>query len=411
MEYIGNPHHGLKFIHVGGTSGKGSTTRFISSILESQGLKVGAFYSPHIYTIRERIQFNNDIISDSEFADIFNYIDGKVQKFVQVTKNRPLTYFEILFAMAIVYFVEKKVDVAVIEVGLGGKLDATNVIYSQIAVLTNVSLDHTHILGDTVEEILNDKKEIIKKDSTVVTGVIQSNLKYILKKHAKKQNSEIFLIDEDIKFEIKKESFNDFVFSYEYDGLKLDNLSIRMIGYHQVLNAVLALTAALTFMSKLKRTLNYDRLCKFIAEVRLPGRIEVQSQKPLIIWDAAHNQEKMSALTDVIDKYTEDRIHLLVAVKKGQDVYDIFKTWQILSHRIDQIVLTQYVTSQDVRIESENLELYLPQFKSMFPDTEVVLQPDALKAYDFLQSQLVESSMMIVTGSFYLLSYLGGKGC
>ncbi len=411
MEYIGNPHHGLKFIHVGGTSGKGSTTRFISSILESQGLKVGAFYSPHIYTIRERIQFNNDIISDSEFADIFNYIDGKVQKFVQVTKNRPLTYFEILFAMAIVYFVEKKVDVAVIEVGLGGKLDATNVIYSQIAVLTNVSLDHTHILGDTVEEILNDKKEIIKKDSTVVTGVIQSNLKYILKKHAKKQNSEIFLIDEDIKFEIKKESFNDFVFSYEYDGLKLDNLSIRMIGYHQVLNAVLALTAALTFMSKLKRTLNYDRLCKFIAEVRLPGRIEVQSQKPLIIWDAAHNQEKMSALTDVIDKYTEDRIHLLVAVKKGQDVYDIFKTWQILSHRIDQIVLTQYVTSQDVRIESENLELYLPQFKSMFPDTEVVLQSDALKAYDFLQSQLVEGSMMIVTGSFYLFSYLGGKGC
>lgn len=411
MEYIGNPHHGLKFIHVGGTSGKGSTTRFISSILESQGLKVGAFYSPHIYTIRERIQFNNDIISDSEFADIFNYIDGKVQKFVQVTKNRPLTYFEILFAMAIVYFVEKKVDVAVIEVGLGGKLDATNVVYSQIAVLTNVSLDHTHILGDTVEEILNDKKEIIKKDSTVVTGVIQSNLKYILKKHAKKQNSEIFLIDEDIKFEIKKESFNDFVFSYEYDGLKLDNLSIRMIGYHQVLNAVLALTAALTFMSKLKRTLNYDRLCKFIAEVRLPGRIEVQSQKPLIIWDAAHNQEKMSALTDVIDKYTEDRIHLLVAVKKGQDVYDIFKTWQILSHRIDQIVLTQYVTSQDVRIESENLELYLPQFKSMFPDTEVVLQSDALKAYDFLQSQLVEGSMMIVTGSFYLFSYLGGKGC
>lgn len=410
LDFIGNPQKKINYIHVGGTSGKGSTTRFISSILESQGYKVGSFYSPHVYTILERIQLNRNNIPLSDFVDTFNKVDEDVQRFVLETGVRSLTYFEILFAVSICYFVEQGVDIAVIEVGFGGKLDATNVIDSKFAVLTNVSLDHTNILGSTVEEILNDKKYIIKTNSVVVSGIGQEKLNKIVRVFAGLKKAEVINVNDDVQFQIIKESLSRFVFNYQYKDIDISELSIVLAGRHQVLNAVLAMTVAIEYLRRNKKQIDFDNLKKYISEVKLPGRIEVRGESPLVIWDAAHNKEKMRALTEVLEQETNGNINLLFAVKKGQDIKSILSSWKNLNTRTNKVFLTTYRTAQDVKVESEKMENYMELFRGVFKDSEINIQPDAVTAYRDLLKNATEDSLVVVTGSFYLLSFLSEQG-
>ena len=202
LKLLGNPHQKIKTIHIGGTSGKGSTAYFLSQILTRQRYKTGLHVSPHLQTIRERMQINDELISEGEFVKEMTRIKPLVEKTGSDLGLGKPTYFETTVAIAFDYFAQEKVDIAVIEVGLGGRLDATNVTHPLISIITNVDLDHTEILGNTVEKIAKDKSGIIKKDVPIISATRKLAVKTIIAKKAAENKSPIYLISDKFNFKI-----------------------------------------------------------------------------------------------------------------------------------------------------------------------------------------------------------------
>ena len=216
LKLLNNPHRKFKSIHIGGTSGKGSTAYFLSQLLTGQGYKVGLTISPHLQSVRERFQINGKLISEEKLIFYVNKIRPLVEKTEKDLRLGRPTYFESLVALAFDYFAREKVDIAVVEVGLGGKLDATNVIQPLISIITNVDLDHTDILGDTVEKIARDKSGIIKEGSPVVSGARQLAVKNIIAKKCAENKSRLFLINKEFNYKIKKTNFSGVSFDFSW---------------------------------------------------------------------------------------------------------------------------------------------------------------------------------------------------
>ncbi len=395
LKHLGNPEKKLKYIHVGGTSGKGSTVKYISRILEYQGLKVGEFYSPHIFSVRERIELNNQWISEQDFEKSFLLVREKMDTF---EGERKPTFFETLFCMALLYFVSKKVDVAVIEVGLGGKLDATNVIDAVVNVVTNVGLDHTEVLGDTVEKIASDKVQIVKNGKILITGVRKKTVKGIFELHVTKFNASILYLSKDFGYINQEDGF----FDYYDNKLEIKNINTLMPGIHQIENATIAIKAAVSFLHKEGKEVDKDKIKQAIAKATMPGRIQMVSRNPYVIWDAAHNVDKMQALVKTI-KNVEKSFVFLLAFKRGQKIFDIADVIYSSGLKIDKIVLTKYKVKQDVSITSEDYMIYLDYFEKKFGKSKVSTQLDAKKAYKGLKRNLQQDQALVVTGSFYLL--------
>lgn len=265
LSQLGNPHLKLKYVHVGGTSGKTSTSSLISQILTNSGYKTGLTISPHLQVITERIQINNRFISEKDFCEILGEL---APIFLELQKNpewgTPI-YFEMMTCLAYFYFAKQNVDIAVIEVGIGGKFDCTNVITSELSVITNVGLDHTDLLGSSIEKITKDKSEIIKPSKPIITGITQMSALQLIKEKAKDTKSELI--------EIKGNLSSDY----------------------QDLNKSLAITATTKLRDLGWEKITQDVIDKTVLSFKIPGRLEVVSGNPLIILDGAHNREKMEA--------------------------------------------------------------------------------------------------------------------
>jgi len=311
LDEIGNPQTKLKTIHIAGSNGKGSTSSFIASILTENGYKVGLYTSPHFVKFNERISINGKYISDDYIA---NFID-KYQKQIDELK---LTFFEVTTAMAFEYFLFSDVDYAVIETGLGGRLDATNVINPLASVITSISLEHTNILGDKITGITSEKAEIIKKQSKAFIGLLPEEAIKVVEKKCESVKSDLYCLEEYI---IEK---NDNIELYT-EELEFDEWIVPLIGKHQKYNAALAALCIVKTFDIDDPAIITDGIKNVVKNTKLKGRYEVVSNTPRIILDSAHNPEGIKSLVNEFSKERKNykKSSILFGVMKDKSIEEM----------------------------------------------------------------------------------------
>ncbi len=408
LNLLGNPQKSYPVIHIGGTSGKGSTSYFAAQILEGAGYTVGLHMSPHLVSVTERCIVNGIPASNDEFSDVF----WSIKPFIDtVAKTNPLgapSYFEILVALALEYFRRKAVDVAVIEVGMGGRFDATNVIDSVVSVVTNVGLDHTEFLGDTVEKIILEKREIIKPNTHAVSGVTQESVRQLIEEKCSAMHTPLTLINRDFFVEnihgASTESDTDhnpahIVFDYVSDSLRISGLELGVSGTYQAVNAAVAITTCRMFPGF---TAGEDIIRSALKAAVFPGRMErVQMGIKSILLDGAHNPMKMAALSQSLSlAYPKRKFPVLFAVKNDKNLSEMLS---ILMPHAKRFILAPFSRVTDMGKSVMYPESELEQaIKSVKNDSEVVRVTDISAALkDFSNDS--EEPILLVTGSLYLV--------
>ncbi|MBI4067272.1 bifunctional folylpolyglutamate synthase/dihydrofolate synthase [Candidatus Gottesmanbacteria bacterium] len=412
-EIMGSSQFSYPTIHVGGTSGKGSTATIIASILATK-YKVGLNTSPHLEKISERIKINGADISDTDFIGLINELIPYIEK-MKISKYGKPSTFEITIAGAFLYFKKKKVDVAVFEVGLGGAYDGTNVIRPEVAILTNVGLDHTEILGGTVEKIAKDKVGIIKPGIQVISGVKQASVKKIVQEKCKRQNAKLSLLGRDFNYQIKDMSENGSTFDY-FGEKNYRSLSLPLLGEHQIENAALAIRA-------IEKLSNYPiipaspvgrqstnqpikiankEIRKGLKSAFIPGRMEVVRKNPLVILDGAHNTDKVQALVKAFgDIYPGKKTIFLVAIKSDKNAKEMLKLITPISKKI---IFTEFSMMRDQgKIESYNVAILKTMVRVLKFKGDITAFKDIQEAVRQALSLAKKDDLILVTGSLYLV--------
>ena len=309
-EKLGNPQNGLKFVHVAGTNGKGSFCSMLESVLRHAGYKTGLFTSPYIKVFNERMQFCGENIANDELAEITEY----VKPFADAMEDKP-TEFELITAIGFEYFKRKKCDVVILEAGMGGRLDSTNIINSSLlSVITGIALDHTAFLGDTPEKIAAEKAGIIKKDGCILFGGNSKSVEEVIKNKASEMNAEYHFADKS-GLEILSSDLSGSIFNYG----KYKKVKLPLLGLYQPLNAVNVLCAVELLRDK-GFAVEESALRDGLLAARWPARFEIISRDPLIIFDGAHNPEGIETATASIKRYFGDtKVAVLTGVMKDKD--------------------------------------------------------------------------------------------
>ncbi|MFZ5986488.1 MAG: bifunctional folylpolyglutamate synthase/dihydrofolate synthase [Bacillota bacterium] len=320
LDLMGNPHQKLKYVHVAGTNGKGSTVAFISSILISAGYKVGVYTSPYIERFTERIKINKSEISEEDLARITSFVKEKVEIMIKEGKNHP-TEFEIVTAIAFQYFYEMGCDIVVLEVGLGGRFDSTNVIDKPlVAVITTISYDHMDKLGDTLAKIAFEKAGIIKEATDVVIYPQSEEAEKVFGDACTERRALLHKVCFE-KIEVRNYSIDGQEFDYD----RMESIRISLLGEHQIKNAVVAIeTAKILAIKGYKIT--EDIIRRGLGTARWPGRLEVLRKEPVFLIDGAHNQEGSQTLANVLKTYFPDKkILFILGVLKDKDYRSIIE--------------------------------------------------------------------------------------
>ncbi len=380
LHHIGDPQKKLKTIHVAGSNGKGSTSSFIASILIEKGFKVGLYTSPHFVKFNERIMINGKLIPDNYVADFIN----KHNKWIDETQ---LTFFEVTTAMAFQYFVDEEVNYAVIETGLGGRLDATNLLNPLACVITSISLEHTNILGDKLELIAYEKSEIIKKGAKTFIGLLPEETIKIIEKKCNSVGSELFCLEEYI---IEK---NDRVELYT-EELEFDEWEVPLKGRYQYYNAALAsLTVAKTFNIDDPSVITRG-VKNVIKNTKLQGRYETINEKPKIILDSAHNPEGIKYFIEAFKKESKNykKNILLFGVLKDKNIEDMLS---LIKGNFDEIYFTTVLSERSASIE---------QIKQIADKLDIRYNVIS-SIQDFLNNYYSgdKDNCLVITGSMYLL--------
>ncbi|MFN2216342.1 MAG: bifunctional folylpolyglutamate synthase/dihydrofolate synthase [Anaerolineales bacterium] len=314
MHILGDPQNDYPTIHVAGTKGKGSTAAFLESALEQQGYLTGLYTSPHLVDFCERIQVDRSNISHVELADLVDEIKPAVDQVPFITT------FELTTALSFLYFSRRKVDVAVFEVGMGGRLDATNILSPLLSVITSISLDHTAVLGDTVALIAGEKAGIIKEGIPVVTSPQVPDALDVIRKIAEQRHAPLTLVGEDWKFEETASSLDGQEFKIWSNEEKTRKFHIRMLGFFQVQNAATAY-AALQIARKRGLRISEKSIKLGFEKTFWPARFEVVRKDPPIILDSAHNKDSFIKLHQALDEYFPGRkVILIFGVSEDKDV-------------------------------------------------------------------------------------------
>ncbi|WP_316738098.1 folylpolyglutamate synthase/dihydrofolate synthase family protein [Pedobacter aquatilis] len=315
---IGNPQHQFKSLHIAGTNGKGSTSHMLASILQAQGYKTGLYTSPHLKDFRERIRINGKMMSK---ADVKSFVSNNKKLIEQIEPS----FFEVTVAMAFEHFAKHEVDVAVIEVGLGGRLDSTNIITPEISVITNISLDHTNMLGNTLGEIAGEKAGIIKKNIPAVIGETQSESKSVFIRKAEEVNAPIYFADEILKandISIKNNKLSLTITTG--DKIKYQNLQCDLTGLYQPKNILTVVKAIEILNEQSKFSIADDALYQGLRNVKkftqLQGRWQTLSKNPLIICDTGHNEAGISEVVKNIQSTPHKNLHIVFGMVKDKDI-------------------------------------------------------------------------------------------
>lgn len=394
LKDIGSPEESFPVIHITGTKGKGSVAVMLTNILKEAGMTVGTYTSPHLIDVRERIMLNGRPIPKEEFLDLFIQILPYLEKRKKDRTYR--TVFEILTALAFLYFKKQKVDIGVIEVGLGGKLDATNVFKKSTAVITNISLDHINILGHSLREIADDKSEIIKENSLVVSGrqkeeVLELIQNKTLQRHCK------FLYTGDFAYTIKHKDESHTIFDLQTIFASYKGLNLSLAGSFQVENALTVvgviegLKDTQSHSAKFK-SINEGTIKRGLCSVVWRGRLELLDRDPYLVVDGAHNPYSMEVISrDIKDIFSYRRLILIFGVNRDKQIKQMLDAIVPIS---DEIIATRidFPRSAEPKL-----------IGNMLKERSVKVTPNIGEALKMAYEIAAPDDLILITGSLYLV--------
>lgn len=397
LQALDSPHEALRSIHIAGTKGKGSTCAFAANILKEANFKVGLYTSPHLIDVRERIRivssFEKELISKKDFARLIGKIKLHAEK-LRRTKLGELTYYEILTALAFLYFKEQNCDFVVLETGIGGRLDATNVASSLISAFTPISYEHTQVLGKTLEKISMEKAAIIKvKSQIVITAPQRPTVLKIIKRRARKVGADLYEVGKDIQIKERSATFSGQCFDIKGIFGKYYGFKIGLLGRHQIINAAVALGCA-EALRNYGIGLSHQAIREGLKNTRWPGRLQIISRNPRVILDAAHNQASARSLKEALARFFKFRNLILVfGVSQDKDVKGILRELVPISSRI---VLTK--TENPRAMKPETIKALIRA-----NSRSVILTDNSRQALKIAVQQAKQEDLILVSGSLYLL--------
>lgn len=415
---LNNPHKSFLSIHVAGTNGKGSTSAIIASLLSNLGFRVGLFTSPHMLNFTERIRINNEEISEKEVVNLTEEIKNIIGK---ISDFSP-TFFEVVTAIAFLYFKRGKVDIAVVEVGMGGRLDATNVLIPVVSVITHISYDHKEFLGDTLEEIASEKAGIIKTGIPVVSSNQEESVEKILRVVAEDKRAPFYLYGRDFFGRLRSLGINGVEFDYHDNALKFEKLFVPLTGAHQLINACTAIKAVNIFLEskflncnilskELKGHIGKDFIYEGLKDLKWQGRIELIGGNLPILIDGAHNSDSACALANTINdvfKKRYDRFIVIFGIMADKDIAGIMTPFLSIA---SEIIVTAPSYSRAATPDKLFEIAKSIGFKEVHKTENVKGAIEKAKKIFFHNSN---STLIIITGSFYTIGeakeVLYGKG-
>jgi len=392
LTIMNNPQSGLQSVHVAGTNGKGSSCWIIASILHKAGYRVGSFLSPHISSYRERIRINGEYISAQDMNDYLDRVLAAADRLISAGGEHP-TEFEILTALAFLYFKDQQVDIAVLEVGMGGRYDSTNVITPLVSVITSIDYDHTAYLGETLEEIAFNKAGIIKPRVPVVVGEVPEPAYRVIEREARKKRAP--LCTSSTVQVLRKGVPLDGLIEIAWPDAVLGSLPFSLPGDYQLANLATALTA-IHILKNRGWMISPVHIREALADISLAGRLQFMSRNPLIIADAAHNPHACRALRISLESLLPDKERvLLLGMLDDKDAF-------LSIRELGQATRAVVVTRPD-RDRASNWRRLSSLFASLFPGVPIYEEEEPTRALELALGMLKDNEYMLISGSFYLL--------
>ncbi|MFC2069415.1 bifunctional folylpolyglutamate synthase/dihydrofolate synthase [Chloroflexota bacterium] len=393
LSHIGNPHLKARSIHIAGTNGKGSVAVMVASVLAASGYIAGLYTSPHLHTWRERIRVNGKLISEEELTSLVEELRHKVELVNQKATYGRLTTFELLTALAFTYFHLKVADFQVLEVGLGGKFDATNVIIPEISVITSISFDHIEVLGKTLTDIASEKAGIIKPRGIVVTSPQLDEVTQVIEKTCIANGSRLIKVGSDV-------TWQDLGSKYDQQLIKVDGrlghykISLPLLGSYQLQNTATAV-AVLEVLSEKGFNISMDSIITGLACVSWPGRLQIINRQPLIIADGAHNPDAAHRLCESLRQYFNyDQAILVFGSSDDKDISGVVNEFVSL---FSQVIVT---CSNHPRVRAP--AAVLGEFTKRHMSAEIAV--DVPMALDRAMTLAGEKDLVCVTGSLFIVA-------
>ncbi len=394
LDLLDNPQDKLQVVHIGGTNGKGSTAAMLAAVLREAGYRVGTYTSPHLVSYTERYVINGKKISPEDFADL---VEELIAVFAEVKRKsgEAPTQFEVLTALAFLYFYRQKVDILLLEVGLGGDIDSTNVVKKPLlSVITNVSMEHEDYLGSTLEEIAAKKSGIIKKECPVVTASAEERVLGVLRERARKLKAPLYEVSREVSWRAIAETDRGQVFSASTQKCGYGELSLSLWGEHQIVNAATAILS-LEILTEKGFWVSREQIRKGLVEVVWPGRLELISIDPVVIIDGAHNPAGMAMLAKWLKRRRKGVGKVILVIGMLAD-----KDRSKAASSLDPLVDSVYITKPLSPRAGEWREL--AGFFSGEKDKVKVVEELSFALKDACQ-EAESGDMVLVTGSLYLI--------
>lgn len=401
LEILGNPQDKLRLVHIAGTNGKGSTTAMVTALLRGKGFKVGMYTSPYLEEFEERIQINGENIPKRRLAQLMDKVKEAVDRVVLEKLNHP-TEFEIITCLMFLYFYEENIDYGVIEVGLGGRLDSTNVINPIVSVITSISYDHINILGDTLEKIAGEKAGIIKDGVPVLIYPQEKEALQVIEKKALEMNSEIYRVNkEDGRFirMINEEKIYQVV-EVNLKGKVLE-IKLPLLGEHQITNLLLALKTYEIICRDDNLEFNEEEIkTSIIDKVKWIGRLEVMNKEPLVVIDGAHNIQGIKALAQNVQKYFKYKnMYLLLGILADKQVHEMVREIAPLAKKV--IALTPLSDRAEIAEDlKKEVQIY---------NVNCIAEESYERALEMALKEADKDDLILISGSLYMIGDMRKK--
>lgn len=409
LSQAGSPHRRLRAVHVAGTKGKGSTGTMIARFLNKTGLRVGLFTSPHLIHLEERIKVDDEMIGKEEVRRLM----GRLRPYIEDErrKNASLapTFFEIVTALAFMHFREKGVDWAVLEVGMGGRLDATNVVRPQVSVITGIGLDHTEELGGTLGLIAGEKAGIIKEGVPVVSSPQPPEALEPIRQRCEEKGARLYIVGRDVKIlDIRRLALDGLACSIETWQRTYDNVRLPLLGDHQAENLATAIGAMEVLAGRAGLSWDTTVAKEALQGLKCPARIEIVSRRPLVVLDAAHNVSSVKALVNTLRQAVSfERMILVLGLLVDKDLDGIFEEVAPVAHKVI-LTATDMPRSTPPHVLAERIRAYLGE------NAEALVADSPGEALRVAKRLARPGDCICITGSFYLAGkireLLEGKG-
>ncbi len=388
LEKLGNPHKNLKYIHITGTNGKGSTASMFQSVFQESNLSVGLFTSPHLEVVNERIRLNGENITDADFIRLVDVIEPHVLELEEQMKQNYYA-FELLTAVAFLYFQEKQPDIILLEAGIGGRLDSTNVIEeSEVSIITSLGLDHMATLGETLEEIMYEKVHILKEEGYLITGPITEHLKLIANRQAEQVNGNVTFLDKN-EIKIYESTLGQQVFSYR----EWKDVKITLLGLHQIENACLVLEACEQLIHK-GWPLEKETIYRGLEKASWPGRFEKVFDEPLFYMDGAHNEASVKRMVETLETtFTDQKFYFVLGMMKD-------KEYAKMIQQVEHLAKAFYLVSPDWQRGFDVTEVARDLNREGY---QAIAMENIDEVLNFIQNEIPKDETVIQFGSLYLV--------